>query len=83
VNGKLAMNGDPIVLVDKDSATHSRPWEMDPRFIIAVDRSHSDLVKFERYSDDYEHVLACIRLLLENSADIVSRRFNAPPSSFQ
>jgi protein SERAC1 len=77
------MKGDPIVLVDKDSATHSRPWEMDPRFIIAVDRSHSDLVKFERYSDDYEHVLACIRLLLENSADIVSRRFNAPPPSLR
>lgn len=70
------MTGDPIILVDKDSATHSRPWETDSRFIIAVDRSHSDLVKFERYSDDYERVLACIRLLLENSADIVSHRFN-------
>jgi hypothetical protein len=73
------MNGDPMVLVDKDSATHGRPWEMDSRFIIAIDRNHSDLVKFERYSDDYERVLACIRLLLENSVDIVSRRFNDCP----
>jgi protein SERAC1 len=70
------MKGEPVVLVDKDSATHSRPWEVDPRFIVAIDRTHSDLVKFERYSDDYEHVLACIRLLLENATDIVSRRFN-------
>ena len=76
VKGKFSMNGDQVVLVAKDSAIHSRPWEMDPRFIIAVDRSHNDLVKFERYSDDYEHVLACLRLLLENATDIVSRRFN-------
>lgn len=76
VNGKLSMNGDRVVLVAKDSAIHSRPWEMDSRFVIAIDRSHSDLVKFERYSGDYEHVLACLRLLLENATDIVSRRFN-------
>jgi hypothetical protein len=74
------MKGDPIVLVDKDSATHSRPWETEPRYILAIDRNHSDLVKFERYSDDYERVLACIRMLLENAADVVLRRFNAPPA---
>lgn len=71
-----------MVLVDKNSATHSRPWEVDSRFIVAVDRNHSDLVKFGRYSDDYERVLACIRLLLENATEIVSRRFGPRHTGF-
>lgn len=69
------MTGDPAILVTKESATHSRFWEMEPRFIVAVNRPHSDLVKFERYSADYEHVLTCMRGLLHNATDIVSRRF--------
>jgi hypothetical protein len=76
------MKGDPVILVDKDSATHSRPWEIDPQFIVAIDRAHSDLVKFERYSDDYEHVFNCIQLLLENATDTVSRRFRSVLASF-
>ena len=71
------MDGEKTVLVAKESAIHGRPWEMQPRFIIAVDRSHSDLVKFEQGSDDYEHVLTCIRLLLEDVTDIVCRRFTS------
>ncbi|KAK0751417.1 hypothetical protein B0T18DRAFT_387548 [Schizothecium vesticola] len=27
-DGKLTMDGEPVVLVDTESATHSRPWEM-------------------------------------------------------
>ncbi|KID87136.1 ankyrin repeat-containing protein [Metarhizium guizhouense ARSEF 977] len=65
VDGKLAMTGDPVVLVDEDSATHSRPWEMkgtDHR--IPIRRSHADLVKFEQYSTDYVMVRGCIRDVL-------------------
>ncbi|KAB5522022.1 hypothetical protein GE09DRAFT_1293739 [Coniochaeta sp. 2T2.1] len=65
VNGQLTMKGPPAVLVNKGSATHGRPWERSPRFVIPIDRSHSDIVKFERFSNDYEAVLTCIRELLQ------------------
>lgn len=61
------------MLVDKKSATHNRPWEMDTRFIIPINRTHADLVKFEPYSHDYEMVLECLRELLKTSEDVVSR----------
>jgi len=60
------MKGSPVVLVNKESATHSRPSETAARFILPINRAHSEIVKFERFSDDYECVLACIRELLEN-----------------
>ncbi|KAB5522810.1 hypothetical protein GE09DRAFT_1293597 [Coniochaeta sp. 2T2.1] len=65
VNGQLTMKGPPVVLVNKESATHGRPWERSPRFVIPIDRSHSDIVKFERFSNDYEAVLTYIRELLQ------------------
>lgn len=74
-DGHLTMNGDPTVLVDRDSATHSRPWEMSTKFIIPINRNHSDLVKFERLSDGYEKVLDRIREVAEISARAVRSRF--------
>lgn len=71
------MNGDPVVLVDRDSATHSRPWEVDDTYIIPINRAHSDLVKFERHSDDYETVLRHLKRLVRTSKDVVARRFSS------
>ncbi|KAL9566313.1 hypothetical protein ACKAV7_009672 [Fusarium commune] len=70
-NGKLTMNGDPAILVTKDSANHT---DKHSRFLIPINRSHSELVKFERYNDDYERVLECIREILETTREIVPRR---------
>lgn len=56
------------MLVDKESATHSRPWEMNKHFIIPIQRSHADLVKFNKYSPDYETIRNCI-------VDILARQF--------
>lgn len=59
------MTGDPVVLVDEDSATHSRPWEMEGTdHRIPIRRSHADLVKFEQYNTDYVMVRGCIRDVL-------------------
>ncbi|CAH0057911.1 unnamed protein product [Clonostachys solani] len=64
INGKLSITGDEVVLVDKASATHGRPWEMNNQFIIPIQRSHSDLVKFEKYSPDYDKVQGCFNEIL-------------------
>ncbi|KAF4466787.1 DNAJ domain-containing [Fusarium albosuccineum] len=74
VNGKLSLTGDPVVLVDKQSATHSRPWEMNKHVIIPIQRPHADLVKFEKYSPDYEKIRNCIR-------EILGRQFGRRQSS--
>ncbi|KAK2691437.1 hypothetical protein QWA68_008919 [Fusarium oxysporum] len=70
-NGKLTMNGDPAILVSKDSANHTEEYS---RFLIPINRSHSELVKFERYSDDYERVLGCLQEILETTREIITRR---------
>uniref|UniRef100_A0A8H7KCB5 DUF676 domain-containing protein n=1 Tax=Bionectria ochroleuca TaxID=29856 RepID=A0A8H7KCB5_BIOOC len=65
VGGKLSITGKPVVLVDKASATHGRPWEMNNQFIIPIQRTHSDLVKFDsKYSHDYEKVRGCFNEIL-------------------
>lgn len=64
VEGKFTLTGDPVVLVDNESATHSRPWEMNNNFIIPIQRPHADLAKFEKYSPDYEKVRNCIEEIL-------------------
>lgn len=76
-DGKLVMSGKPVVLVSKESATNSRPWEQGVRFNIPIYRDHSDLVKFERYSVDYDKVLACILELLRTSVSVIPDRFAA------
>ncbi|KAF4449354.1 hypothetical protein F53441_7332 [Fusarium austroafricanum] len=70
-NGKLTMNGDPAILVSKDSANHTEEYS---RFLIPINRSHSELAKFERYCDDYERVLGCLQEILETAREIVPRR---------
>lgn len=66
------MNGDPAILVTKDSANHAETFL---RFLIPVNRSHSEVVKFERYSDDYERELGCLRKIVKATREVVPRRF--------
>ncbi|VUC33473.1 unnamed protein product [Clonostachys rosea] len=60
IDGKLSITGKSVVLVDKASATHGRPWEMNTQFIIPIQRTHSDLVKFDNPSPEYEKVRGCL-----------------------
>src|SRR5438874_1784537 len=69
------MTGKPSVLVGSASATHGRPWELGDRYVQAINRSHSDLVKFAKQDEDYEVVLHHLRRFSEVSVDVVRKCF--------
>ena len=75
------MTGKPAVLVGIASATHGRPWELEDRYILAINRAHSDLVKFSKQDEDYEVVLHHLRRFSSVSASVIRDRFNADSSS--
>ncbi|PTB43606.1 hypothetical protein M441DRAFT_56598 [Trichoderma asperellum CBS 433.97] len=52
-SGKWEMSGAKAILVTKSSATHCRPWEDGAEHICAINRSHSDMVKFVPNDPDY------------------------------
>jgi len=51
------MTGPPAVLVTKSSATHCRPGEDGPEHMCAINRTHSELVKFSDQDHEYDKVL--------------------------
>lgn len=55
--------GPPAILVDSSSAMHSRPWENQAHHVQAIQRTHSELVKFSIHDGDYERVLAVLKRL--------------------
>ncbi|KAL6796140.1 hypothetical protein GGI42DRAFT_95189 [Trichoderma sp. SZMC 28013] len=61
-NWKIA--GPAAVLVSKSSATHCR--ENGPQFICAIDRTHSEMVKFGPEDDEYEKVIELIQSLVRD-----------------
>ncbi|KAM0247492.1 hypothetical protein ACHAQJ_009831 [Trichoderma viride] len=65
--GKWKMAGPAAVLVSKPSATHCRAWENGPQFICAIDRNHSEMVKFGPEDDEYEKVLEGIQNLVREA----------------
>ena len=69
------MTGKPSILVDSASATHSRPWEFEERYVQPINRSHSDLVKFARKDEVYDVVLYQLKRFSEVAADVVGKRF--------
>lgn len=75
------MTGKPTVLVDSASATHSRPWEFEDRYVLAINRSHSDLVKFTKQDVDYEVVLHHLRRFSSVAVDVVRDRFKGDTAS--
>jgi hypothetical protein len=75
------MSGKPAVLVDIASATHGRPWELEDRYILAINRAHSDLVKFSKQDEDYEVVLHHLRRFSYLSTSVIRDRFKADSAS--
>lgn len=55
------MTGRRTVLVDSSSATHGRSWEIEAHHIQALNRTHSEMVKFSSNDGDYDRVLAVLR----------------------
>ncbi|PHH89852.1 hypothetical protein CDD83_5119 [Cordyceps sp. RAO-2017] len=46
VDDKWERTGKTVLLVPYDSAIHSRPWELTDRYLVQVNRDHSEMVKF-------------------------------------
>ena len=77
------MTGDPEVLVDSSSATQSRgQWESEPYYHQAINRSHSDIVKFSsRYDEYYKLVVGRLEDLAEDAESTVRERFQDTTTS--
>ncbi len=61
------MAGPPAVLVSKTSATNCRPWEDGPEHICAINRTHSEMVKFRPQDHDYDKALLQIQGLVQRA----------------
>lgn len=51
------MTGPDAILVTKPSATHCHPWEDGVEHICALDRTHSEMVKFKSNDSDYKDIV--------------------------
>ncbi|KAK5987003.1 Nephrocystin-3-like protein [Cladobotryum mycophilum] len=71
--GKWKMTGPPAVLVAKASATHCRPWEDGPEHICAINRTHSEMVKFRPDDSDYRNVLEKMKALSKQAFTVRDR----------
>ena len=71
VGSKWSMSGKPVILVDRESATHGRLCDD----VLPLNRDHSDLVKFSRGCQDYEMVSGLLRRLVNDAPGIVGGRF--------
>ncbi|KAF3065402.1 Ankyrin repeat domain-containing protein 50 [Trichoderma lentiforme] len=71
-NWKIA--GPAAVLVSKSSATHCREWENGPQFICAINRTHSEMVKFGPEDDEYEKVVELIQSLVREARQTQERK---------
>ncbi|KAH8891942.1 hypothetical protein GQ53DRAFT_647556, partial [Thozetella sp. PMI_491] len=71
VEGKWQMTGPSEVLVTKASATHCQPWGDREEHICAINRTHSEMVKFQLGDQDYlnalDHIWCLVRRALSKS----------------
>ncbi|KAK1244211.1 hypothetical protein MKX08_002349 [Trichoderma sp. CBMAI-0020] len=73
-NGNWKMTGAPAILVSKSSATHCRPWENGQQHICAMDRTHSEMVKFSSEDSEYEKVLGRLQSLVREARKVQEAR---------
>jgi len=64
------MEGPTAVLVTKASATHCRPWEDDSVYTCALNRTHSNMVKFAPQDEEYDKVIARIKGIVHHALAI-------------
>ncbi|RDW58335.1 hypothetical protein BP5796_12265 [Coleophoma crateriformis] len=53
IDNKWRMNGDEVILVGSNSATHCRPWENKAHHVKGLNQDHSGLVKFSTRDHAY------------------------------
>jgi hypothetical protein len=62
-------------LVNESSATHGRPSEDKAHHVHAINRSHSELVKYARRDEVYDIVLGFLQEFAGAAIDVVKARF--------
>ncbi|OPB38898.1 hypothetical protein A0O28_0020040 [Trichoderma guizhouense] len=67
--GNWNMSGPAAILVSKSSATHCRERENGSQSICAIDRTHSEMVKFGPEDDEYEKVIELIQSLARKAQE--------------
>lgn len=55
------MKGPDAILVGQASATHGRSWENKAHHIQAINRAHSQLVKFRANDEVYRRTLGTLK----------------------
>jgi hypothetical protein len=74
------MTGPLEYIVEVDSATYCRPEETEAEHIAAIDRPHSNLVKFADHEGDLERVTERIRDLAEQNRVLPTERLPSEES---
>ncbi len=69
------MTGPSEILVEVSSASHGRELERGGWQVEPIDRSHSDMVKFTPYDENYYRVLSHLVRFAKLAGEIVQRRF--------
>lgn len=62
------MNGPNAILVGSASATHGRPWENQAHHVQAINRDHSQLVKFKANDEVYDRILGTLEEFVKEAA---------------
>lgn len=66
--------GPPVMMVCRDSATHTNPDSPDD--IFSIDLNHSEMVKFDNSACQHYHkVSSRIVHLMQNAGDVIKSRF--------
>jgi hypothetical protein len=73
-DGGWALAGEEVMLVDQSSATESLPGEPISH-TQAVNRSHSDMVKFGSKDVLYHIVLSYLRPFADEALEVIRARF--------
>lgn len=71
------MDGPKTILVTKSSATHCRPWEDGPEHICAVNRTHSNMVKFKLHDEELDKALQRLKGLAQRARTTRNRILNS------
>ncbi|KAH7305022.1 hypothetical protein B0I35DRAFT_382185, partial [Stachybotrys elegans] len=61
------MSGPNVCLVTKASATNCQPWVSGPEHVCAINRTHSEIVKFQHQDHDYKNVIQRMKSLIRQS----------------
>jgi hypothetical protein len=64
------MKGPHAILVSSASATHCRNWENQAHHVQAINRDHSQLVKFKANDEIYDRILGTLEEFVKKAIEM-------------